>query len=221
MQVEQSSKDSTLLAQTQFRVGKKEDNELHKSISVYQWEIASTILKRKPELASQRGTLGEFPLHMALKRGAPEQFLLDLMDVFGEATHMTGLDDRTLPLHIATIHSLSAKIIIALIRIYPDALDYTDEDGDTPRNCVRRNLDKHAKEAIMKPTFYWTELLNKFREEAAKSVGRELGAKINSLEETLEDERNESKQKILDLEKKLKELEAKESSKAKEVGTAH
>ena len=195
------------LTASQFKIGMNKDNSLHSLISSYEWDEASTFLKQNPHSALEHGTLGELPLHMALKRGAPESFLIELIEQFDEAAKMTGLNDRSLPLHLATIYSHPPKIIMALIRIYPEALDEKDDDGDTPRDCIRKNLDEFAKEAIMKPTFYWQELIRKFRKEAEVSVGNELKAKIADLEAKLEKERIRCKEKISELEKKLEEKE--------------
>lgn len=195
------------MANSQFEVGTPKDNDLHTTITSYQWEEATDLLKTNPKMASQRGKLGEFPLPMALKRGAPEAFTIELIETCEEAVKMTGLNDKSFPLHLATIHSHSPKVIIALIRIYPEALDEKDEDGDTPRNCVRKHLDDFSRDAIMKPTFYWTTLLNNFRKEAEEKVGKELRSKIAMLEDQLEMEKKRNEQKISDLESQLAQKE--------------
>ena len=208
MEIQNAPKlEPNLVSDSQFEIGKPQDNALHKLISDYKWTDAQRLLTNYPSLASKRGAFGELPLHMSLKRGGPEEFIMQLIELFDEAVKLSGLNDHSLPLHHATIHCHSAKVIIALIRVYPEALDQKDEDGDTPRNCVRKNLDTFAKEAIMKPTFYWIELVQKFRKEAEERVGKELGAQITDLEEKLEKEKKSAEEKILELQNLLKEKE--------------
>ena len=190
---------------SQQKTEKPQNNSLHTLISSYQWDEASAVLEKNPNLSSQRGELGELPLHMSLRRGAPESLILLLIESYSESVHLTGLNDQSLPLHLATIYSHTEKVITTLIRIYPEALDEKDEDGDTPRNCIRKNLDESAKDAIMKPTFYWTMLVNKFRKETEETIGTDLFAKIADLEAQIQEEKKRGQQKILELEKQLKE----------------
>ena len=202
------------------------DNQtLHFLISSYRWDEAHGFLlnddpnSNRPPLASTREKkTGDLPLHMSLKRSAPESFVLELIEQYDEAVHQTGLNDNSYPLHLAVIYCASPKIILTLIRRFPEVLEMVDNDGDTPRNCIRRGLDPTARNALMMPSYYWTTLFAKTREEDNYvNLINQKDVEISSLkrnlsvaEETLEDvKRSESilLKKVNELEHRLRKME--------------
>mmetsp|Transcript_24987 Transcript_24987/g.36684 ORF Transcript_24987/g.36684 Transcript_24987/m.36684 type:complete len:305 (-) Transcript_24987:408-1322(-) len=173
--------------------------KLRTLISNYDFPAAQALMdsvkgeEQKQILASMPDEYGDLPLHMSIKRSAPEDFILSLLDAFEESVTITaGNGMKTLPLHLAVIHCASPRIIVTLIRRYPESLDAVDEDGDTPRACVRRNLDPVAKDALIKPTEYWTTLLGEIGADAEKRAKMQLAKKIALLEQQLRDAKAES-----------------------------
>merc|ERR1711982_88473 len=78
------------------------------------------------------------------------------------------------------------KVILTLIRRFPEALDLADNDGDTPRLCIRKGLDPTAKNTLMMPSHYWTKLFSKAREkDNSSAVIEEKDKEINSLKRNL------------------------------------
>merc|ERR1711862_345454 len=139
----------------------------HHLISSYQWNDAIAFLSadnNEPPLASIRDdAYGDLPLHMALKRGAPEHFILPIIDNYEEAVSKTGSNDASLPLHLAIIHNSTSRVNRKILRRFPEALDMKDSDGDTPRNCMRKGIDATVRDALIKPSYYWTTLFAEFR----------------------------------------------------------
>merc|ERR1712129_17871 len=123
---------------------------------------------------------GELPLHLALRRSAPEDLILRLIEFNPKAVRLTGENDISLPLHLATVYCASPRVIITILRKYPEALDIHDEDGDTPRHLISKRLDETARDAISKPTLYWTTLMGEIRREIlagmAKTQAEEVAA---------------------------------------------
>lgn len=152
---------------------KLKNNILHDMLEDYEFDEAYNIILQNPSLCKSYGRLGEYPLHMALKRGAPENLLLLLLEKWPQVCSRHSVTssnnananakDKSLPLHLATLHACPARVILNLITIYPQALDKRDEDGDTPRDCLRRDLDSFAKDSLRKPTFYWIDLMERIK----------------------------------------------------------
>lgn len=219
-----SSNDSTC-TQGSSRMVSFDNQTFHFLISSYRWDEALGFLlnddpnSNRPPLASTREKKsGDLPLHMSLKRSAPEPFVLELIEQYNEAVHQTGLNDNSYPLHLAVIYCASPKVILTLIRRFPEALEMVDNDGDTPRLCIRRGLDPTAKNALMMPSYYWTTLFAKTKEEDNyPNIINQKDEEINSLkrnlcvtEETLtEVKRSESilLKKVHELEHRLRKME--------------
>eukprot|EP00586_Coscinodiscus_wailesii_P001951 CAMPEP_0172482600 /NCGR_PEP_ID=MMETSP1066-20121228/9093_1 /TAXON_ID=671091 /ORGANISM="Coscinodiscus wailesii, Strain CCMP2513" /LENGTH=263 /DNA_ID=CAMNT_0013245845 /DNA_START=41 /DNA_END=832 /DNA_ORIENTATION=- len=170
-------------------------------IKSYSWPLAISLLSEGSNhfLASVRCPNGELPLHMSLKRSAPDNLVILLADLYPDAVHQTGEKDVALPLHLATVYCASTRVIITLLRKYPEALDVQDEDGDTPRTLVRKGLNDTARDAIMKPTVYWTTLLEDFRREAISDIAKTQDEKVTALTK-----------KLYNMERKLEEAWKKE-----------
>ena len=133
----------------------------HFLISSYFWEeafdlITSDVDDEDPPLASIRDEIsGDLPLHMALKRGAPEKLILEIFYSYEEAASQPGLFNASFPLHLATIHNSTPTVILTILQKFPEALDLKDSDGDTPRDCMRKGIDNDVRNALMKPANYW------------------------------------------------------------------
>lgn len=196
------------------------DNQvLHILISSYRWEEAHGFLltndsnaNKAPPSSVREKRSGDLPLHMSLKRSAPEYFILELIEQYNIAVHETGLNDNSYPLHLAVIYCAPPKIILTLIRRFPDALDIVDNDGDTPRLCIRKGLDPTARNALMMPSYYWTTLFAKSKEEdnSSSELLHEKDEEISSLKQNLslaEETLTQVKKSEEQLLKKVTELE--------------
>lgn len=160
---------------------------LNDHIAKYQFHAASILLDSVKQasvrkmICSMRDRHGDLPLHSAIKRSAPDSLLLSLMHSNGEVVKIPSESGRSLPLHLAVMHCSSARIIVTLIRRNPSALDAVDEDGDSPRNCMRKGLDPISKDAIMKPTEYWKTLISEVKAEAEMELNEDFAKKIAGL----------------------------------------
>ena len=145
-----------------FAIGEwKGGHFLHYLISSYHWDDALELLNSDvddpPITSIPDEASGDFPLHMALKRGAPEILTLKIINSCDKVVSQMG-NDGCLPLHLATIHNSTSRVILTIMQKFPKALDLKDNDGDTPRNCMRKGIDANARDALMKSVHHWESM---------------------------------------------------------------
>jgi hypothetical protein len=153
----------------------RSDSELLRLIKVKKWEAVQSMLndnkKKTPDddegtttnlpvvLAKVPDVYDNLPLHAAIGYQAPDELILSLLECFPEATQVHGSDDW-IPLHIAAMWGVSATVMEALIRAYPQALDDTGEagiKGRTPRHFSRRF--PHNTALLERSTADWMQLI--------------------------------------------------------------
>eukprot|EP00591_Stephanopyxis_turris_P010633 CAMPEP_0195529136 /NCGR_PEP_ID=MMETSP0794_2-20130614/31561_1 /TAXON_ID=515487 /ORGANISM="Stephanopyxis turris, Strain CCMP 815" /LENGTH=142 /DNA_ID=CAMNT_0040660391 /DNA_START=232 /DNA_END=660 /DNA_ORIENTATION=- len=135
------------------------ENILHDLIDARHWDEAEGVLVGKADLPVELSQMvmepnghGNLPLHMTMYKGAPEGFILSLIEADKRAVKVKG-SGMWLPLHYAAANSRSSpKVIEALIRVYPQALNELNHKGSTPRDVMHADLDVRAKAALMKPS---------------------------------------------------------------------
>ena len=129
------------------------DNELVVAIKAKNWERVRTMLEEDEETTVQlirgRDEYGNAPLHAALGFLAPDDVSLTILHKYPEAVMVRGTEDW-LPLHVAAMWGASPKVVEALIRQYPAALDDRaagPPKGRTPRHFgARREETRHLFE---------------------------------------------------------------------------
>lgn len=153
----------------------RSDSELLRLIKVKKWEAVLSMLKDNTNnhetpaddegttnpvgLAKVPDVYDNLPLHAAIGYQAPDELILSLLECFPEATQVHGSDDW-IPLHIAAMWGVSATVMEALIRAYPQALDDTGEagiKGRTPRHFSRRF--SHNTALLERSTADWMQLI--------------------------------------------------------------
>jgi hypothetical protein len=97
-------------------------------------------------------------LHVALGYKAPDEFLLELIDVYPDATTVKGVDDW-LPLHVAAMWGCSSAVMDAIIRQYPQALDACrDAVVGTNSPTFLGARVPHNKESFERTTAEWMSM---------------------------------------------------------------
>lgn len=112
----------------------------------------------------QNGHSGELPIHRAIRKGAPDSFVLCLINKYERGIMMSS-NEHWLPLHYAVYYGCSSLIIEILITKYPQALDECIQVDRhmfcSPRDFVQQGkstVDNKSKKMISKPTSYWEAL---------------------------------------------------------------
>lgn len=173
-------------------------NLLWKHLESSNWEEATTTLSCDNENMANFLYRNKLPLHYAIKKQAPEELILSLIENYNDAvTRQGGKYDMT-PLHYAVVYASSYNVMKALVKGYPDALDMKDKNGKTPRDCVATSarLSSPAKRAVMASTSdYEAKIISltaKAKDITAKLKGqmKEVEEKVNNSSKTLESEKD-------------------------------
>ncbi len=135
------------------------DNQLFRAIKAQQWTDVETLLREKPELARQQDEFGNLPLHSAIGFRTPDHLVLRLLSLHPGACRQHGTDDW-LPVHVAAMWGVSAPVLEALIRAYPEGLDDTGQDtikGRSPRHFSGRC--EHNRHLLERSTEEWKQII--------------------------------------------------------------
>ena len=133
------------------------DNELFRAIKLQKWDKTQQLLEGShgDQLIRDCDTYGNTALHSAIGYKAPDELLLAMIDMYPEATTVHGTEDWT-PLHVASMWGCSSRVMTAIIRANPAALDDAGQGGikgRTPRHFSDRF--PHNKELLDRPTDAW------------------------------------------------------------------
>eukprot|EP00568_Trieres_chinensis_P002058 CAMPEP_0183309260 /NCGR_PEP_ID=MMETSP0160_2-20130417/24700_1 /TAXON_ID=2839 ORGANISM="Odontella Sinensis, Strain Grunow 1884" /NCGR_SAMPLE_ID=MMETSP0160_2 /ASSEMBLY_ACC=CAM_ASM_000250 /LENGTH=152 /DNA_ID=CAMNT_0025473259 /DNA_START=26 /DNA_END=484 /DNA_ORIENTATION=+ len=133
------------------------DSNLLRLIKASKWDdVRSSLRMDAGKVESMTpDAFGNLPLHAAIGFRAPDDIIMALMNLHPDATRTHGTEDW-LPLHVAAMWGSSAKVMEALIREYPQALDDEGKGGikgRTPRHFASRFL--WNKELLERPTSDW------------------------------------------------------------------
>ena len=137
----------------------KEDSELLQKIKLQNWSKVQAMLQEDQTLAREPDIYNNLPLHVAIGYKAPDDVILGLLEAYPEATKVHGTD-YWLPLHVAAMWGVSAKVMESLILSNPQALEDPGEigiKGRTPRHFSGRF--QHNKEMLERPVEEWMKLL--------------------------------------------------------------
>lgn len=148
------------LAQEDF--ADKEDNDLFRAIKKCDWSEAKALLETEEgkDMAKQQDVHSNTPLHAALGYKAPDDFILQLLKINEESSKVHATGDEWLPLHVSAMWGSSAKVMDALIRAYPQALDDPGEGGikgRTPRHFSQRF--PHNRALLERSTEEWLAII--------------------------------------------------------------
>eukprot|EP00591_Stephanopyxis_turris_P002577 CAMPEP_0195518268 /NCGR_PEP_ID=MMETSP0794_2-20130614/12649_1 /TAXON_ID=515487 /ORGANISM="Stephanopyxis turris, Strain CCMP 815" /LENGTH=264 /DNA_ID=CAMNT_0040647207 /DNA_START=68 /DNA_END=859 /DNA_ORIENTATION=+ len=164
------------------------NKELLNLLKAENWDKAKNLIETNGDGARDIFTVpdssGQNSLHIAIWKKAPESLTLTIIEA-SEETVTAKTKNQSTPLHFATFYAAPCKIIEALIRSYPLALDVKNEYGVTPRTYDLCKLDSRSKELLLKPTEYWNEIFVKetiARRESLKKLNREKQRRIDELE---------------------------------------
>lgn len=147
------------------------DNQLFRAIKVQQWKDVESLLQEKPDLTRQEDEFGNLPLHSAIGFRMPDHLILQLLSIHPEACRRHGTDDL-LPLHVAAMWGVSAQVMEALIRAYPEGLDDTGQDtnkGRSPRHFSSRF--EHNRHLLERPTEEWKRIIASQQQESSNHDG--------------------------------------------------
>ena len=117
------------------------------------WTVAMSLLQRHQIIAERANTLNELPLHTALWIGAPEEIVFFILTKCEDAVFRTNIKEQ-FPLHLAVKYCASLKIIEALIRRYPYALEEKDDENMTLRDYGRCHGEK-VDSLLRLPISFW------------------------------------------------------------------
>jgi len=109
------------------------------------------------QLLLQADAHNNVPLHIAIGYQAPDDLLLEMMEIYPGAAKIHGANDW-LPLHVAAMYGASPAVLTKLIRIYPQALEDRGEGGikgRTPRHFKDRF--PHNQSLLSKSTQEWMQ----------------------------------------------------------------
>lgn len=133
-------------------------NELDNLIKQSQWTRARSVLSGQngPSLSRKPDPYGNVALHTAIGYKAPDDFVLDLLRTYPEATRLHGTDYWT-PLRVAAMWGASVDVIEALIRVWPEALDDTGSEGVKGRcpSHFSTKFEGRAREALERSVVDW------------------------------------------------------------------
>ena len=100
--------------------------------------------------------LNELPLYAALWINTPEEIVLSIITKSEDAVFCTNFKNQ-FPIHLAVKCLSSLKVIEALIRRYPHALEENDDINMTPRDYGRSHGEK-VNDLLDLPMSYWVAL---------------------------------------------------------------
>jgi hypothetical protein len=106
------------------------------------WETAMTVILQSPHYTKRKVTGNQgTPLHVAIRRGAPDEVVTAFLEAYSDATTIRNRDND-LPCHLACCYGISSQGMKMLLRCNPDAVDAITDCGHTPMHCL--NLCKWA-----------------------------------------------------------------------------
>ena len=192
-------------------------NVLHQLLEQSKFVEALTLLKSDP--SSQNLTEGvhnsNLPLHISLIVGAPDDLILQLIQLNEDAVQWKGAESD-LPLHIATKQNASMDIVELLIRVYPKGLDARNGKGLTPREIGHSDIT--VRRIILRPTMCWQELLDdEEREERQDTKLHSFHEKMDNALESLSLSASNMSKIIARLESIDEKLQKIELGKANEI----
>ena len=120
------------------------------------WDAAMNLLQKHQVIAERANMLNELPLHTALWINAPEEIVLSIITTSEDAVFRTNFKNQ-FPIHLAVKYLSSFRVIEALIRRYPYALEEKDDINMTPRDYGRSHGEKVIN-LLDLPISYWVTL---------------------------------------------------------------
>lgn len=139
----------------------KDDSPLLILIKATKWDAVIAMLDTPAgrEMVAHPDIFDNLPLHAAIGYQAPDDLILQILYMHPDAARVHGTDEW-LPLHIASMWGVSARVLEALIRAYPQGLDDVGEGGvkgRTPRHFALRF--PHNKELLERSTEEWNRIV--------------------------------------------------------------
>lgn len=171
---------------------------IHQTIRARRWVCATALLTTAEigfAFTAIPGEGGLLPLHAAIKHGAPEDFVISLLEQNVGAA--TALDNSNFtPLHYAVRDGATYEVVKKLLLIYPKALDR----DPSPQNLLYRGkLNTQSRDAILKGSKYWCRNNNREShftqapkaecKDTVRDEIEELKTKVELLERTVNDMR--------------------------------
>ena len=137
------------------------DSKLLVLIKAKHWDEVVALLDTPfgRDMVAVPDVFNNLPLHVAIGYQAPDNLILRILHMHPQAVRVHGTDEW-LPLHIASMWGVSFRVMEALIRAYPAALDDRGEGGvkgRTPRYFALRF--PHNKALLERSTDEWNRLV--------------------------------------------------------------
>ena len=120
------------------------------------WDVAMRLLQKHHFITERSNMFNELPLHTALWINAPEDIVLFIIAQNENAVFNENAK-KQYPIHLAVKYLSSLKVIEALIRKCPHALEKKDNMKMTPRD-YGRNHGEQVNNLLRLPTSFWISL---------------------------------------------------------------
>jgi len=175
------------------------------------------IVQAWPEATQHVDKNGDLPLHQALNFAAPPEAVLEILNAWTVAAMLKNQENDKLPIHYAVLRKTDPRVIDALLRVYPQALDvkFTDETTGktfTARDRVSHSMPEESIRMIMKPVSYWERIVSNDGGKDMETLSFDaLSAVVDELESKFRHGQEKEQlllEKIKILEEKLKRLSA-------------
>jgi hypothetical protein len=100
------------------------------------WETAMTVILQSPHYTKRKVTGNQgTPLHVAIRRGAPDEVVTAFLEAYPDATTIRNRDDD-LPCHLACCYGISSEGMMMLLRCNPDAVGVANDVGMIPMHYL-------------------------------------------------------------------------------------
>jgi hypothetical protein len=175
------------------------------------------IVQAWPEATQHVDKNGDLPLHQALNFAAPPEAVLEILNAWTVAAMLKNQENDKLPIHYAVLRKTDPRVVDALLRVYPQALDvkFTDETTGktfTARDRVSHSMPEESIRMIMKPVSYWERIVSNDGGKDMETLSFDaLSAVVDELESKFRHGQEKEQlllEKIKILEEKLKRLSA-------------
>lgn len=157
-----------------------------------EWVSVQRILSKEKVngIAEHSDNNGNLIIHQTLQYHAPDN-LIELLIALNPNAIYHQNNQMRLPIHLASFHGVSSRIMKILIRSYPKSLDIKDKKGCTPRDLAFLQKENNGGEwklhpktlhDLFKPVDYWinVNLEDTLREK--ETLTKELDEKSKYIE---------------------------------------
>jgi hypothetical protein len=118
-------------------------------------DVLLALLEANQSAAKKTNGDGHLLLHYAIISNCSETFIMKIFQSYPWAAMIRCNNTGKLPLHFASENASSSKIVEALIRMYPEALDQATINNYYPRDYVTSALPTKSIEMICRPYSEW------------------------------------------------------------------